>query len=387
MPIKILVVDDEPDLEQLVRQKFRRAIRDNEFTFAFARSGKDAIEQLRSLGDVDLVLTDINMPEMDGLTLLGKIEELKAETLKAVVVSAYGDMENIRVAMNRGAFDFVTKPINLEDLEATIQKALREVTTIKEALRIRDRLVAIELELNVAAEIQASMLPQVFPPFPDRKDFDIFARMVPAREVGGDLYDFFLIDDHRVGFLVGDVSGKGTPAALLMAISRTLLRGSGQEGLAPDACIAAVNRILAVDTLPHMFVTVFYGVLDTRTGVLDFCNAGHNPPNILSADGVRAIEAPGGLPVGVMENFPYTRSSVTLRPGDTVFVYSDGVTEAFDKDNNEFGEEKLEEVLRNLAAASLEETVGKVIEAVRTFSHGVAQSDDITCLAIRYSGS
>ncbi|HEX5131305.1 MAG TPA: SpoIIE family protein phosphatase [Candidatus Krumholzibacteria bacterium] len=386
MPIKILVVDDEPDLEQLVRQKFRRAIRDNEFAFAFARSGRDAMDQLRASGDVDVVLTDINMPEMDGLTLLGEIEGLQAESLKAVVVSAYGDMDNIRVAMNRGAFDFVTKPINLDDLELTIQKALKEVSAIKVALHTRDKLIAIEKELNVAAEIQMSMLPTEFPPFPDRTEFDVFARMVPAREVGGDLYDFFLVDEHRVGFLVGDVSGKGTPAALLMAISRTLLRGSGHEGLSADAVIAEANRILAVDTLPHMFVTVFYAILDTRTGVMEFCNAGHNNPNIVSADGVRPLEAGGGLPVGVMEDYPYTRGEVTLRPGDTVFIYSDGVTEAFDAEGNEFEEERLEAVLRDKAGASLEGIVGGVIEAVQAFATGVEQSDDITCLALRYTG-
>jgi sigma-B regulation protein RsbU (phosphoserine phosphatase) len=293
-------------------------------------------------------------------------------------------MENIRVAMNRGAFDFVTKPINLDDLEATIQKALREISTIKQSVETRDKLIAIEQELNVAAEIQMSMLPSEFPA---GNDFDIFARMVPAREVGGDLYDFFMIDEHRLGFLVGDVSGKGTPAALLMAISRTLLRGAGNEGLSADACIAEVNRVLAVETLPHMFVTVFYGILDTRTGVMEFCNAGHNHPNIVGADGVRTLEAGGGLPVGVREDFPYTRGEVTLRKGDTVIVYSDGVTEAFDAEGNEFGEEKLESVLADKADASLQETVGAVVEAVQAFSTGVPQSDDITCLALRYIGS
>lgn len=387
MPINILVVDDEPDLEQLVRQKFRRAIRENEFAFSFAHSGQEAIDQIKTSGDVDIVLTDINMPEMDGLTLLGKIEEMQAESLKSVVVSAYGDMENIRVAMNRGAFDFVTKPINLDDLEKTIQKALKEVTSIKEALKVRDQLVRIQQELSVAAEIQMSMLPREFPAFPGRTDFDIFARMIPAREVGGDLYDFFLVDDHKVGVVVGDVSGKGTPAALFMAISRTLLRGSGQEGQSAQDCIMDVNRILAVDTPTHMFVTTFYGVLDTQTGVFEYCNAGHNQPYLVGTDGTaKVLEGLGGPPVGVVEHFPYEPATITMKPGETVVIYTDGVTEAFDGEENQFGEERLEQVLNGSAGESAEGMVGKVIDSVRAYSSGVEQSDDITCLALRYSG-
>ena len=160
---KIMVVDDEPDLEVLITQKYRKKIRNNELEFVFASNGVDALKKLKHNGDIDILLTDINMPEMDGLTLLAKINE-DYPLLKAVIISAYGDMANIRLAFNRGAFDFLTKPIDFEDLAITIDKTLSEARLIKQAVTDRDRLVAIQNELEVAREIQSAMVPQIFPP-------------------------------------------------------------------------------------------------------------------------------------------------------------------------------------------------------------------------------
>jgi sigma-B regulation protein RsbU (phosphoserine phosphatase) len=387
MSTKILVVDDEPDLEQLIRQKFRRSIRDNELVFLFARNGVDAVATLGAEPDVELVLTDINMPEMDGLTLLGKIDELNAAALKSVVVSAYGDLPNIRVAMNRGAFDFVTKPIDLGDLETTIQKALRESALIKEALRTRDELIALQRDLDVATEIQMSMLPRTLPSLADRQGVDIYATMLPAKEVGGDLYDFFRVDEHRIGFTIGDVSGKGVPAALLMGISRTLLRSAGRSGVAPHECLATVNRVLSEEILPNMFVTVFYGVIDTETGEMAYCSAGHNPPYLLTGDGrVTALNGVGGPPVGVVGDAPYHQERVKLGPRDAVLLFTDGVTEAMDSNDDFFGEKRLEELLSNSQALASEALVRRTIEAVQAFSKGAPQADDITCLALRFLG-
>jgi len=191
---KILVVDDEPDLEALIVQKFRGKIKAKEYEFLFARDGSEALTVINNNDSINLVLTDINMPVMDGLTLLSKINELNNKLLRSVIVSAYGDMENIRTAMNRGAYDFITKPINLNDLEITIEKSLKEIEHYKQALISRDKLIALQQELDIATVIQTSILPKTFPAFPDRKEFDIYAKMIPAKEVGGDLYDFFLID-------------------------------------------------------------------------------------------------------------------------------------------------------------------------------------------------
>src|SRR4030067_2664551 len=282
---KILVVDDEPDLEHLILQKFRKKISSKEYEFQFARDGAEAIDIIVNNGSINLILTDINMPVMDGLTLLSKINELNNRLHRSVIVSAYGDMENIRTAMNRGAYDFITKPIDLNDLEITIEKSLKEIEHYKQALSSRDKLIALEQELNIATAIQTSILPKTFPPFPDRKEFDIYAKMLTAKEVGGDLYDFFLIDKYRLGVVIGDVSGKGIAAALLMAVCKTLLKATAYKGMPADNVLSEVNNILVDESPSNMFVTVFYGVLDTRNGNFDYCNAGHNSPYVISNDG------------------------------------------------------------------------------------------------------
>jgi sigma-B regulation protein RsbU (phosphoserine phosphatase) len=210
--MKIMSVDDEPDMELLIRQKFRKKIKSGEYEFVFAENGLEALTKLIEHPDIGIILTDINMPEMDGLTLLTKINELKNPTLKTVIVSAYGDMENIRTAMNRGAFDFATKPIDFEDLEITIKKTIEQVGILQKAEKDSKQLSAIRHDLKIAKEIQQSILPKKFPPFPNRKDFEIYASMNSAKSVGGDFYDFFLINDEMLGFVIADVSDKGIPA-------------------------------------------------------------------------------------------------------------------------------------------------------------------------------
>ena len=224
MAIKILSVDDELDLEILLTQYFRRKIKKGEYEFHFAHNGLEALQMLLAMPDFDVILSDINMPEMDGLTLLTKINEMRNPALKCIMVSAYGDMENIRSAMNQGAFDFTTKPINLEDLERTIEKAAEQIAFIKQAQREHTQLESIQNDLHVAQEIQQTILPKTFPPFPELKSFDLYAYMNAAKYVGGDFYDFFRIDQDRLGFVIADVSGKGVPAAIFMAISRTVIR-------------------------------------------------------------------------------------------------------------------------------------------------------------------
>lgn len=386
MPVKLLVVDDEPDLELLIRQKFRRQIREGVFQFVFARNGIEALEKLREESDVDLVLTDINMPEMDGLTLLIEMNQLNL-LVKAVIVSAYGDMENIRTAMNRGAADFLTKPIDFRDFEITVNKTVQQLEALRQAVREHDQLVTLQRELDIARDIQLSILPRSFPPFPHRNDFEIFAEMIPAREVGGDFYDFFLVDDDRLGFVIGDVSGKGIPAALFMAVSRTLLKSTALEGLAPGSCLERVNRLLCLDNSAEMFVTVFYGILNTRTGEIEYSNGGHNPPFLVRAGGApQALERTGGIVLGVMENVSYRERRTTLRAGDAIFLYTDGVTEAMDREGALFSEIRLERLLNEASGASPEAVIRRALAAVSDHSAGAAQSDDITTLAIRYNG-
>ncbi len=384
--VKIMVVDDEVDLEPLVRQKFRKQIRDNVYDFVFAHNGLEALSKLIEYPEIGVILSDINMPEMDGLTLLMKLKELKHPGLKTVVVSAYGDMDNIRTAMNRGAFDFVTKPVNFEDLEITINKTMDEILQIRKGLEEHDQLISIQQDLQTAREIQQAILPKVFSPFPNRNDFEIYAAMNAAKEVGGDFYDFFLIDNDRIGFVIGDVSGKGVPAAIFMAVSRTIIRATGIKGGPADECMNYVNNLLCNESVASMFVTVFYGILNTATGELEYVNAGHNPPYLINSSGIKTVELTRGTVLGGIEHFNYRSLKMQLAPGDILYLYTDGVTEAFNRKGELYGDDRLEEVLKANLQTGQTEIVKIVLTEVAAFAAGFPPSDDITMMAIKFMG-
>lgn len=382
-PVKILVVDDEPDLELLVRQKFRRQIRDKDLDFVFAHNGVEALEQLQADAEINLVLTDINMPVMDGLTFLSKTTELNS-IIKTVVVSAYGDMQNIRVAMNRGAYDFLTKPIDFEDLTVTINKTVQRVETLKQSLKEHEQLTAIQQELNVATRIQQAILPCDFPPFPGFKEFDLYAEMIPAREVGGDFYDFFLLDEDRLGLVIGDVSDKGVPAAIFMAVTRTLLKSVALTGIPTNDCLQRVNRLLTAENTSCMFVTLFYGILNLRTGEFEYCNAGHNQPYLIAKGEAQPLTARGGVVLGVNEDFTYESATVRLTRGDSLFLFTDGITEAANDGDEMFSDKRLQGCLQQSGNLSPREIIKAVVSEVHGFAGDAPQSDDLTMLAVSY---
>jgi len=243
-------------------------------------------------------------------------------------------------------------------------------------------------EMEQAAMIQRSMLPSQFPPFPERTDFELHASMVPAKEVGGDLFDFFLLDAERLGFVLGDVSGKGVPAALFMAITSTLLRAAAPHHASPGACLTSINQSLVEKHASGMFVTLFYGILNTRTGVLEYSNAGHNPPYVFSSDGtVRALPERSGLMLGIVEGLPYSTLSTELGPGEGVLVFTDGVTEARNKERDFYGEARLETYLAAHASRPVDELVRGLHADVERFESGAPHADDITALALRRNGT
>ena len=381
MAVKILSVDDETDLELLLSQYFRRKIRNGEYEFFFAHNGLEALQVLLKHPDISIILSDINMPEMDGLTLLAKINEMRIPSLKCIMVSAYGDMDNIRQAMNGGAFDFATKPIDLDDLQRTIDKAVEQIEYIRSAQKEHAQLVDIQTDLSVAREIQHAILPRTFElKLQDADKVNIYASMLAAKDVGGDFYDFFPIDDHRIA----DVSGKGVPAAIFMAVSRTLIKATGLQDNPTNECMSTVNDILCDESVGSMFVTVFYGIYDLQTGHITFTNAGHNPPYVLKADGaVEDLQAPCNLVLGAVPGVPFTCNTLELEPGDTLFMYTDGVTEAENKNHDQFGESRLEATLAGCKGSDSKNIVDTVNAKVKEFINGAAQSDDITQLVIR----
>ncbi len=382
-PHKILVVDDEPDLEQLVLQRMRREIRGGRYAFVFAHNGVEALDRLNEDQEIDMVLSDINMPEMDGLTLLEQIPTVDPN-VRSVVVSAYGDMSNIRAAMNRGAFDFITKPIDFDDLRVTIERTLSHLALWREALESRDKLTVLKNELDLANKMQQSILPTEFP---GSSDYQVFASMEPARDVGGDFFDVLNLPDGRIGVAVADVSGKGVPAALFMMSSCTLLKSVAFVRSGPDEVLREVNRLIDESNKASMFVTIFFAIFDPATGEFVYANGGHNPPLIVRADGTSTLlTLPPGIALGVTPDFGYERSTVTLSPGDAVVIYTDGVTEAENDKHEQFGIERLREVFADAPPSDPRKDNTAVFQAVKTFVGDNPQFDDITCLTLYRSG-
>ena len=276
----------------------------------------------------------------------------------------------------------------LGELAKTFQNMVESLKQhIEELKRTTAAKERIESELRVATDIQMSMLPRVFPPFPDRKEFDIFATMEPAKEVGGDLYDFFLVQPDKLCFIIGDVCDKGVPAALFMAITKALLKTAGMAGSPPDDMLFRTNNILNPENDASMFATVFCAILNTNTGELEFANAGHNPP--LHYDGSSSFDymkVPRGFVVGPMPDIVFTCQSMTLRPGQTVFLYTDGVTEAADSSSKFYSEARLRETLMRLKDKDATTMVKGVQKDIVAFVNGAQQSDDITMLAVRFLG-
>ena len=384
--IRILSVDDEAPIELMMKHHFRRKIRSGEYEFFFAHNGLEALAVLANTPDIEIILCDINMPEMDGLTLLAKVNEMHNPAMRVIMVSAYGDMANIRQAMNDGAFDFVTKPIDMDDLALTIEKAIEQIHYVHESQKEHTQLESLKEDLVSAKEIQQSFLPRTFPPFPEDCDkVDIFASMDAAKDVGGDFYDFFRIDEDRLALVIADVCGKGIPAALFMAVSRTIIHSKGMQGVSAAECLKVSNQLLANSSVNYMFVTVFYAIFNTKTGLVTYSNAGHNPPHILRADGtIEQLPMDGQFMVGIFPEEVYTDKTLQLERGDTLVMFTDGVTEATDSSGREFGTGRLDSILRSQeSGVSSQEIVEAVKAGIADYVGDAEQSDDITLLVVK----
>ncbi len=255
---------------------------------------------------------------------------------------------------------------------------LKETTTAKEK---------IESELRIAREIQMGMIPHIFPPFPNLPEIDLYASLESAREVGGDLYDFFLTDDYHLCFTIGDVSGKGVPASLFMAVTRTLLRSVAEKNSSTDQIVRSMNKTLSQNNESNMFVTLFVGILNIRSGELRYCNAGHNPPAMIKENKeVILLPVTKAIPVGLFETFDYNEESIRMAPTDQLFLYTDGVTEAEDAHENLFGENRLINALLEHAQQKPQSLIRSVKEEIMHHVNGHIQSDDLTMMSITYYG-
>ena len=268
---------------------------------------------------------------------------------------------------------------------ATLSKRTRDyIAQITEITAEKER---IGTELALATRIQADMLPNIFPAFPERPEFDIYATMTPAKEVGGDFYDFFLIDDTHLGLVMADVSGKGVPAALFMMVSKILVQNYAMAGRSPSEVLQAVNRQICSNNREEMFVTVWFGILDTTTGKITAANAGHEYPVVMQTGSeFELIKDSHGFVIGGMEGIHYREYELTLEPGAKLFLYTDGVPEAANVQNEMFGTERMLAAMNRNPAASPEMILNQVRDEVDAFTKDAEQFDDLTMLCLEYKG-
>jgi sigma-B regulation protein RsbU (phosphoserine phosphatase) len=324
------------------------------------------------------------------------------------VVSAFNEMQEQQATYEREleeARDNLERRV--EERTAELDDALKiqenqntlladqnnELAQIQEKLQaaydvIKVQKERMETELNVAHEIQMSMVPLIFPAFPDYDEFTVFAALEPAREVGGDFYDFYFIDEDRFCICIGDVSGKGVPAALFMAVAKTLIKSRATDDFSTASILTHVNDELSANNKESMFVTLFIAIVNIVSGKVDYTNAGHNPPYISRKNGkLQCLDARHGPVVGAMEGMVYGEDRVELAPDDFIFLYTDGVTEAMDARNTMFSDERLAGLLEAMDGVTAEKAVNDTVVAVKAFEGESEQTDDITVLAFQYHGS
>jgi sigma-B regulation protein RsbU (phosphoserine phosphatase) len=382
---RLLVVDDNEDNRYTLTMMLSLEGYDD---VAVANDGAQALEMLKER-EFDLLLLDVMMPRLNGYEVLQHLKEQgRLRDLPVLMISAVTELDSVVRCIELGADDYLSKPFNPVLLKARLVACL-------EKKRLRDAVVAyaarMENELATARDMQIAMVPRSFPPPAADWPIDIHASMEPAREVGGDLYDFFRLDGGRFAFLLGDVCDKGVPAALFMARTKNLLRLVSELARADDGSIlpageivTRVNRELSTDNATLTFVTLFLGIIDADCRGIDFCNAGHNDPYLLSAQsGVRPLTAAKGQPMGIRVDTRYATTRIDLNEGDALFLFSDGITEALDAEQQLFSEARLEKQLAELANASAQKLVEGVGNAVTQFLKGAPPSDDVTMLALR----
>ena len=269
---------------------------------------------------------------------------------------------------------------------AAMSRALREhIRQLVDTTAAKER---IEGELSVAHDIQMSILPKMLPPFPHHESFNLFATIAPAKEVGGDFYDFFQIDDAHLGLVIADASGKGVPASLFMAVTKTLIKATARVDRSPAETLGEVNDELACNNDQSMFITVFFAILDLHSGELRYANAGHNPPLLIGRGGAPSyLPRTGQLVLGAMEDYRYRCDTLKLVPGDRLFLYTDGVTEAMDEAGEQYSEQGLLATLAGQPPGAIDALTGATIAAVRRFAGAAPQSDDITIMVVEYLGA
>ncbi len=380
----ILVVDDAP-----VNITLLSNILSPYYKVKGATNGEKALQIAQREPQPDLVLLDIVMPGMSGYEVCQQLKQDPATaSLPVIFITAKTTTEDEQHGLELGAVDYITKPISPAIVKVRVQTQLalkKNMEDLRSAYAVietqKDRM---QQELNVGRDIQLAMVPKVFPV---SDDYSLYAVLEPAREVGGDFYDAFVVDEEHICFCVGDVSGKGVPAALFMAMAKTLIKSRASSDLSTASIVTHVNDELSKNNEGCLFVTLFVCIFNVRTGELLTTNAGHNPPLLKHLDGsITTLSTRDGLVVAAMEGIAYTESRVQLQQGETLLLYTDGVTEAENMNNQFFGEDRLKELFHDHQAGSVETLIDHIVEITHAFEGVNRQADDITALAFHYSG-
>jgi sigma-B regulation protein RsbU (phosphoserine phosphatase) len=350
-----------------------------------------AIENMtrRSLGAVNAAIMSVLAAFAAGFALIAAAVIYLARMLSAKISRPIVTLEAGLARIAGGELDTrisLKTGDEIEQLGESVNSMARElkkyISNLQSVTAEKERIGA---ELGVATKIQASMLPRTFPPFPNRAEFDIYASMRPAKEVGGDFYDFFLVNESTLAVIIADVSGKGVPAALFMVVAKTLIKNNAQSGKSPKEVFEKVNRMLCEGNDTGMFVTAFMGYLDIGTGKFLYVNAGHNPPILIESGGkCDTVRVKPGFVLAGFESTRYVEGELTMRRGDALFLYTDGITETVNPQNALFGQARLMETVNGNAHLPPREFTEEIRREIDVFADGAEQADDITMLALLY---
>jgi sigma-B regulation protein RsbU (phosphoserine phosphatase) len=377
-----LIIDPDHQFHSICQTCEGHETQMGEHRFLFAHSDENAIEILKKQPVLDMAIVSIDGGDVTGLSLFKKLDGIRVRVPR-IAITAQNDIKAIRGAMNEGAADFLTKPVERDDLLITIDKVFKDCEARRAAWKNEAQLSAIQRELDIAETIQKQILPSIFP---SRDQIEISAHLTPAKRMSGDFYDSFDLPDGRIGLAVADVSGKGIPAAFFMAVARTLLRATAMQCTSPADCLSKVNNLLCQHEITSMFVSVFYCIVDPKTWEVTYCNGGHLPPYLVRVDdeaNAHSLEGGDGIVLGVQPDMDFEDATCFLNQGDALFFYTDGVTEAFDQNKNQFSEERLIDYLlenRKLSAHTLSQNL---YAFVNDFRDGAEQNDDFTSVVLK----
>ena len=400
----VLVVDDSPENIDLLGN-----VLSQDYEIKVALSGEKALKIAGSEKPPDIILLDIMMPGMDGYEVCRRLKsDAKTQDIPVIFISSMSEVEDETKGLEVGAIDYITKPIRSpivqarvkshielkeareylknqnEILEHRVEERTRELLDLERVeFELRAAQEKVENELNIAAQIQRSILQSNFPAFPEHSEFDLYAMMVPAREVGGDFYDFFFIDDDHLAVIIADVSDKGVPAALFTMISRTIIRSIVRQRKSPSQVLTETNDLLCEGNDTGMFVTVFLAYYHLPSGQFTYSNGGHNPALSFGPNGAsKKLARKHGPALGVRPGLTYKEDIETLEPGQIIVLYTDGVTEASSPQDEMFGLDRFSKLVCSYERLKLSQMINHIDKDLKEFQQG-NQFDDITVLALK----